>query len=102
MIEKRGCGAKIAAMVIIFFLLSISASYAMDELALKGIVRSINFGSNVVTIDVKSKSCPGVQNFTFDSSAGLDSGMIGKRVTIKIDASKCGKGATPKIMKITK
>jgi|GEM_PF-2545987 len=102
MIEKGACCAKMAAMVIIFFLLSISASYAMDELALKGIVRVIKFESNVVIIDVQSKSCPGAQKFRFDSSAGLDYSMIGKRVTFIIDASRCGKDVTPKILKITR
>ncbi|MGD0281863.1 MAG: hypothetical protein ABSB95_05830 [Dissulfurispiraceae bacterium] len=101
MIGKMGYGAKIAAAVIIFFLSSMSVSYAgRDNLILKGIVRSLNSGSNVATIDVQSESCRGAQNFRFDSSAGLDTSMIGKSVTFKIDSSKCDNALTPKILKI--
>ncbi len=103
MIKKRGYSAKIVAAVIIFFLLSVSVSYAVrDNLLLKGIVRALNYGSNVVTIDVQSESCRGAQNFRFDSSAGLDNSMIGKSITFSIDSSICGNALTPKILKITR
>lgn len=85
---------------IVFFLSTAFLSYAVDELVLHGVVQNINVAARVVTIDVKSGSCPGVRDFRVDDSSQLNSGMIGKSVTFKIDVSKCESYTIHRILSI--
>lgn len=96
--ERMCYGAKLTIAVIILFFLSISASFAGDELVLKGVVRNIDYGSKVVTVDVKSQSCPGRRYFRFNNSSGLSNASIGNSITFRINASRCDTNVLPIIL----
>ncbi len=80
----------VISVVALFALIGIDLSYALDNLILNGVVKSVNHKKQEITIDVKSGSCPGMRTFHIDSAQqGLKKDMIGKRIIFSIDSSVC-------------
>lgn len=89
--KKIFCLGIIAAL---FLFCGFAISYAGGELVLRGTILNVNSVSNLVQINVQSKSCPGIRNFRFDTASGLNSGMTGKWITFKIKSPVCGNSST--------
>jgi hypothetical protein len=86
--------------ILAFSVLSIHSVQAVDELYLTGIVRNVYLKSGLAVVDVKSQSCPGVRQFTFDSTVNME-GIEGKKISFSIDSSVCKIGGVYKIRTIT-
>lgn len=69
-------------------MLNIYPVYSVDELLLSGIVKSVDYKSKIVIVDVKSKSCPGMRSFKVEDISKMES-SIGKEISFKIDSSTC-------------
>ena len=85
--------------ILAFSVLSIHSVQAVDELYLTGIVRNVYLKSGLAVVDVKSQSCPGVRQFTFDNTVDME-GLEGKKISFSIDSSVCKIGGVYKIRKI--
>jgi hypothetical protein len=86
--------------ILVFSVLSIHSVQAVDELYLTGIVRNVYLKSGLAVVDVKSQSCPGVRQFTFDNTVDME-GLEGKKISFSIDSSVCKIGGVYKIRTIT-
>ena len=66
------------------------AAPANDNLFLTGTVKGIDDKTGIVTIDVKSRSCPGIRQFKVNDIKRADAGLIGRTISFPIDSSTCG------------
>lgn len=82
----------------LFWVVGIPSAHAVDELFLTGVVKSIDYVSGVITIDVKSESCLGIRSFQVDHTGKLDKDLIGKQISFPIDSSTCVGGRIPKMI----
>ena len=96
--RKKKCWMFLVS-ILAFSVLSIHSAKAVDELYLTGIVRNVYLKSGLAVVDVKSQSCPGVRQFTFDNTVDME-GLEGKKISFSIDSSVCKIGGVYKIRKI--
>ena len=74
---------------------------AVDELYLCGIVKEVNTIDALVTIDVASKSCGGLQKFKLSAATkGRTSFTVGNRKCFFINSNSCKAGYLYTITKI--
>jgi len=70
--------------------------YAVDELSLTGIVKSVNSKARTVIINVKSTSCLGLRTFTVDNVDDFQD-LVDQKITFSIDSSICKRNETYRI-----
>jgi hypothetical protein len=97
--KKKRCWVLLIS-VVAFFVLCIHSSEAVDELNLTGIVRTVYAHSGLVTVDVKSQSCPGLRSFKFGDSIDLE-GLEGKKISFSIDSSVCRRDEVYRIIAVS-
>ncbi|MGQ9745068.1 MAG: hypothetical protein ACUVQV_03565 [Dissulfurimicrobium sp.] len=71
---------------------------AEDELFLCGIVKTIDAKTGMVTVDVKSDSCPGVRQFQLAAPKAALHFIAGEEKCFPIDSSHCNDGNIHKIL----
>ncbi len=79
--------------ITLLVLLNIHSAQAIDRLILSGVVKAVDYKSGIITVDVKSASCPGIKKFRVDDLSISDTSLIGKHISFPIDSSTC-KGDT--------
>ena len=79
-----------------FVVLFANTLYAVDELSLTGIVKSLDIKTKTVIIDVKSSSCRGLRTFTVDNTADFQD-LVLQKITFSIDSSICKRSETYRI-----
>jgi len=84
----------------IVFCTSAFAADAVDQLYLCGIIEEINTQDALVTVDVASDSCRGLQKFKLPAAMGGASFNVDQRKCFFIDSSRCNAGYIYTITKI--
>ena len=74
--------------------------FALDNLFLTGVVRSIDKNNGIISLDITSEGCRGQRAFKVpdDDRDDLDASLIGKKLQFMIDSSKCERGRTHNII----
>ena len=63
-------------------------AFAVDELYLKGTIKSVNAVTGLVMVDVVSSSCSGMRIFKADKLEMLEA-YVDQKVSFSIDSNKC-------------
>ncbi len=63
-------------------------AYAVDELLVSGILKSIDHTSKTIIMDVKSESCRGTRRFRVDNPSDME-GYQGRSLAFYINSSTC-------------
>ena len=88
------------AILVSLLIFYVGAVYATDELFLTGVVKHVDPREGLVTVDVKSGSCPGVKAFRTEDILKLE-GAEGKKISFFINSSTCSPAETYAIHGIT-
>ena len=85
---------------LMFLFLCAQTGFALDNLSLTGVVRSIDKNNGIISLDITSEGCRGQRAFKVpdDDRDDLDASLIGKKLQFMIDSSKCERGRTHKII----
>jgi hypothetical protein len=75
-------------------LLFISTLQAVDELYLRGIIKSYDKQKGIIWVNVLSEGCRGLREFRLPENAkeDLDPSLIGQKIDFYINSSVCEKG----------
>lgn len=84
----------------IVFCSSAFAADAVDQLYLCGIIKEINTKDAIVSVDVKSESCHGLQQFKLSAAMGGKVLNVDDQKCFFIDSSRCQAGYKYTITKI--
>jgi hypothetical protein len=90
--------------LVICLLLSLSfclipyKALAKDELFLCGVVKGIDAKTGMVTVDVKSGSCPGIRQFQLAAPQAASRFIVGEKKCFPIDSSHCNDNNIHKIL----
>lgn len=87
--QKPNVLCQLVIAITILFILRVPLINSMDVLILTGIVKSIDYKTGIVTIDVKSESCQGIRRFKIDVLSNMDSTLIGREISFPISESSC-------------
>lgn len=79
------------ASIVLLLIVCSSIVYAVDNLVLYGVVKSIDKVKGEIVIDVKSGSCYGTKTFRFNpEEKGVNiKKMLDKKIRFMIDSSTC-------------
>lgn len=73
-------------------------AFAVDNLFLCGIVKNVNEQKTLVTVDVKSGSCPGIRQFQLAAPQAASRFIVGEKKCFPIDSSHCNDNNIHKIL----
>jgi len=73
-------------------------AFAMDNLFLCGIVKKVDARKALVSIDVKSGSCPGLRQFQLAAPQAASRFIVGEKQCFPIDSSHCNDNIIHKIL----
>lgn len=73
-------------------------AFANDELFLCGVVKAIDARTGMVTVDVKSGSCPGIRQFQLAAPKTASLFIVGEEKCFPIDSSHCNDNRIHKIL----
>lgn len=75
-----------------------SKAFAADNLYLCGVVKKVDAGKALVSVDIKSGSCPGTRQFQLAAPQTASSFIVGKEKCFPIDSSHCNDNNIHKIL----
>jgi hypothetical protein len=75
--------------LLFLLILNIYPIHAADELFLTGVVKHYDSARGLVTVEVRSKSCPGTMTFRPENAVVDLEGSEGKKISFFINASTC-------------
>lgn len=73
-------------------------AFAVDNLYLCGVVKNVNEQKTLVTVDVKSGSCPGTRQFQLIAPQAASRFIVGEKKCFPIDSSHCNDNNIHKIL----
>ncbi|MGB9712757.1 MAG: hypothetical protein ACP5J5_05280 [Dissulfurimicrobium sp.] len=88
----------ICLLLLLSFCLVPYEALAKDELFLCGVVKNVNIKTGMVTVDVKSGSCPGVRQFQLIAPQAASLFIVGEKKCFPIDSSHCNDNIIHKIL----
>lgn len=90
-------------LVCTFFCISVFyrvSAFAVDNLYLCGIVKEVDTKKAVTSVDVQSKSCPGLHRFSLSEAGMMSSLSVDQRICFYIDSNQCKDDALYNITKV--
>ncbi|MHB1015480.1 MAG: hypothetical protein ACYC2W_09420 [Desulfurivibrionaceae bacterium] len=73
-------------------------AFAADNLYLCGIVKKVDAQKALVSIDIKSGSCPGLRQFQLAAPQAASRFIVGEKKCFPIDSSHCNDNIIHKIL----
>lgn len=73
-------------------------AFAVDNLFLCGVVKNVDAQKALVSVDVKSGSCPGIRQFQLTTPQAASHFIVGEKKCFPIDSSHCNDNIIHKVL----